>query len=265
MAATAIDGYQGPPLGVTVRAFVEYLMSRGFDVQATGQYAGKTLRVLRDGKWLGYINGSVLERNGVLGFRFTSWDHDNNACPPGLSADLERSFASRYECMKDDFVLQEGKGANAGRVFLIIKNPTVALQVLQVDAGVQIEPQSHLVEVDGSFVEGLTREVTLRHIERSAAARQACLQYHGFSCAACGETLRQKYRGLPVHIIHVHHEEPLSSVEGSRSVDPRRDLKPVCPNCHAVIHSRTPPYSVIDVAAMVRGETKKLPEEGSRS
>jgi predicted HNH restriction endonuclease len=29
-------------------------------------------------------------------------------------------------------------------------------------------------------------------------------------------------------------------------VDPVNDLKPVCPNCRAMIHRRTPPYSLED-------------------
>lgn len=36
--------------------------------------------------------------------------------------------------------------------------------------------------------------------------------------------------------IHVHHLRPLSGIGGGYVVDPVEDLRPVCPNCHAVIH-----------------------------
>ena len=39
---------------------------------------------------------------------------------------------------------------------------------------------------------------------------------------------------------------------GARSiVDPVRDLRPVCPNCHVVIHLRHPPRAIEEVRAML--------------
>jgi predicted HNH restriction endonuclease len=35
-------------------------------------------------------------------------------------------------------------------------------------------------------------------------------------------------------------------------VDPIADLRPVCPNCHAVIHRANPPYTLDDVRDMLR-------------
>jgi len=95
----------------------------------------------------------------------------------------------------------------------------------------------------------------MQHHERSGAARQACLAHYGYTCFVCKANLRTRYRGLTMELIHVHHEEPLSSSEGLRTVDPIADMKPVCPNCHAVIHSRNPPYSVAELGRMVQGES----------
>jgi len=36
--------------------------------------------------------------------------------------------------------------------------------------------------------------------------------------------------------IHVHHLTALSEIGHDYAVDPIADLRPVCPNCHAVIH-----------------------------
>ncbi|MPR31936.1 HNH endonuclease, partial [Salmonirosea aquatica] len=38
--------------------------------------------------------------------------------------------------------------------------------------------------------------------------------------------------------IHVHHVNQISSIGNEYNVDPIKDLIPVCPNCHAMIHSR---------------------------
>jgi len=34
----------------------------------------------------------------------------------------------------------------------------------------------------------------------------------------------------------VHHLVPISKIGKKYRVDPIKDLRPVCPNCHAVIH-----------------------------
>ena len=44
--------------------------------------------------------------------------------------------------------------------------------------------------------------------------------------------------------IHVHHIVPLSGLGKSYVVDPINDLRPVCPNCHAMLHKRVPPYTI---------------------
>ena len=36
--------------------------------------------------------------------------------------------------------------------------------------------------------------------------------------------------------IHIHHTLELSRVPPAYQVDPVNDLRPVCPNCHAMIH-----------------------------
>ncbi|HEX9840255.1 MAG TPA: HNH endonuclease [Anaerolineales bacterium] len=45
-------------------------------------------------------------------------------------------------------------------------------------------------------------------------------------------------------IIHVHHLIPLSEIKGTYDLDPIKDLVPVCPNCHAIIHSTQPPLTI---------------------
>ena len=42
-------------------------------------------------------------------------------------------------------------------------------------------------------------------------------------------------------------------------VDPINDLMPVCPNCHAMLHRRTPPFSVEELAASIIAGTNGNP------
>ena len=53
--------------------------------------------------------------------------------------------------------------------------------------------------------------------------------------------------------VHVHHLKPLASIGREYVVNPVSDLLPVCANCHAVIHLRTPPYEISEVITMLQG------------
>jgi len=118
-----------------------------------------------------------------------------------------------------------------------------------------MEPEVQVASLKGRYVEGRLVDVLMQRRERSDAARTACLAAYGFSCIVCQVNLKSRYAGLPVEVIHVHHEEALSDSEGEREFDPVATMKPVCPNCHAVIHTRTPPYSIEEVRRMVSSYT----------
>ena len=80
--------------------------------------------------------------------------------------------------------------------------------------------------------------------ERNAKARDACIAHHGYACSVCGFNFEQRYGAAGRNIIHVHHLVPLSEIGGEYVLDPVKDMLPVCPNCHAVIHSTVPALTV---------------------
>ena len=100
-----------------------------------------------------------------------------------------------------------------------------------------------------TYREGARRSVFVNAIERDRDARRACLRYHGYRCAACDMLFSERYGEMGENYIHVHHVRPLSTLTGERSVDPERDLVPICPNCHAMLH-RSP--RTISVEALRR-------------
>lgn len=101
---------------------------------------------------------------------------------------------------------------------------------------------ANLTHVRVLYPEGARRDVIQSQVERSGPAREACILAHGLSCAACGFNFAEVYGVLGVGFIHVHHCEPVS--QGERAVDPVTDMRPVCANCHAMLHRETPPMSI---------------------
>ena len=102
---------------------------------------------------------------------------------------------------------------------------------------------------DLGFVEGFARESQTTYYERSLAARQFCLNHYGPQCVICGFDFEKTYGAAGAGFIHIHHIVPLSAIGEEYVVDPITDMVPVCPNCHAIIHRRTPCYSIEEVRA----------------
>lgn len=101
------------------------------------------------------------------------------------------------------------------------------------------------VRSDWTTVEGASKQVMVNAYERDPRAREECLRHHGNRCSVCGMSFGDVY-GEPFQsmTVHVHHLRPLALQGGARRIDPKEDLRPVCPNCHAVLHRRAEPYSI---------------------
>jgi hypothetical protein len=104
--------------------------------------------------------------------------------------------------------------------------------------------------------EGVSRRVEMDRYERDRRAREECIRHYKAICFICGFDFGKTYGPLMSELIHVHHLTPLSEIGGGHSIDPVRDLRPICPNCHAVIHRRTPPYSLEEVRDLLAAATK---------
>jgi hypothetical protein len=113
-------------------------------------------------------------------------------------------------------------------------------------------PSVRTVDTQLVRMEGALREVTASRHERNAAARLACVEHFGTSCLVCGFSFEDAFGDLGRGFIHVHHVVPLSARGRAYRVDPKRDLIPVCPNCHAMFHQETPPFSLTDLKARLR-------------
>lgn len=107
------------------------------------------------------------------------------------------------------------------------------------------------------YSEGAAKQILVNAYERDPKARAKCIVYYGTRCAVCGVNFEEKYGSVGKDFIHVHHLTPLSLVGESMLVDPIKDLRPVCANCHAIIHRKTPPYSIEEVAQMIEAASKK--------
>lgn len=106
------------------------------------------------------------------------------------------------------------------------------------------------------YREGHVREKSLTVFERSTAAREKCLEYYGTKCFICQFDFKTFYGPVADGYIQVHHLLPISDIGEEYEVDPVKDLRPVCPNCHAIIHRRRPSYSIEDIRGFIKQNLK---------
>ncbi|MGN6120555.1 MAG: HNH endonuclease [Rhodanobacter sp.] len=130
----------------------------------------------------------------------------------------------------------------------------LALLPLEADeADEQIYPDETIF----GLPEGAKVSLVVNRYERDRRNRAAALAIHGHICKACASDMGRRYGATAAGLIEVHHTTPVSRLGPGYVIDPRTDLVPLCPNCHAVAHRRNPPYSVEELQSLLRA----LPSE----
>jgi 5-methylcytosine-specific restriction endonuclease McrA len=102
------------------------------------------------------------------------------------------------------------------------------------------------------YVEGAARSILVNAYERNRRAREKCIQHYGRTCAVCAFDFGARYGEAAAGYIQVHHVVPIARLRKEYRLNPIADLRPVCPNCHAVIHRREPPFSIDEVQQMLQ-------------
>lgn len=93
-------------------------------------------------------------------------------------------------------------------------------------------------DIPSNFYEGAVHKVLINKYERSSVARQKCISANGTTCFVCGMNFYEKYGEIGKDFIHIHHVVPMSEIGKEYVIDYKKDLIPVCPNCHAMLHRK---------------------------
>lgn len=93
-------------------------------------------------------------------------------------------------------------------------------------------------EQAASLSEGAKKAIIVNAYERNAIARKKCIEYYGTKCQVCGFDFAEIYGSDFDGLIEVHHVIPISSIQSEYTIDPIKDLIPLCSNCHTAIHKK---------------------------
>jgi 5-methylcytosine-specific restriction protein A len=95
-----------------------------------------------------------------------------------------------------------------------------------------------------SYIEGAKTTISVNIYERNTEVRKVCLEHFGYQCQVCKFNFEETYGNIGKNYIHVHHLIPLSEIGEEYQVAPKEDLRPVCPNCHAMLHKTKPALTI---------------------
>lgn len=111
-------------------------------------------------------------------------------------------------------------------------------------------------EVDDDEVstvpEGARRTVQVNVYERDPNARRKCIARWGLKCAVCSFDFSERYGALGEGFIHVHHLKPLGEIGQQYDLNPVTDMRPVCPNCHAMLHRKKPTLGIEELKVLLK-------------
>ncbi len=129
------------------------------------------------------------------------------------------------------------KGEDAGRFFIwqLKKNLVDALIETELTGEEQYSEEIPL-DLTEILFEGAKRTITVNSYERNPQARRMCISHWGATCAVCDFNFEKEYGEVGKGFIHVHHLTPIADIGKEYEVDPIKDLRPVCPNCHSMLH-----------------------------
>lgn len=152
-------------------------------------------------------------------------------------------------------MLSDGEQTEQGFIWTIWPALARALEELQV---VSLTEVVLLEEIEIKVSEGSKSQVTVNRYERSAVARRHCIKYHGTKCSICGFDFMVVYGTIGDGFIHVHHLIELSIISKDYEVNPIKDLRPVCANCHAMLHRKSPAYSIEELQQIIAQQSTAL-------
>lgn len=138
----------------------------------------------------------------------------------------------------------------AGGLSIPQKIASDLLKRIQKNKNLRFEP----VEIDNlkRYVEGKPSRVTSKSYDRSPAARQACVEHFGYDCSICGFSFEKTFGKIGARFIEVHHLKQIADIGKEYVINPKTDLRPVCANCHRMLHKSRPPLSIVELKKQLK-------------
>jgi hypothetical protein len=145
------------------------------------------------------------------------------------------------------------KNGDESKLYRYAKAIIKYLKENYIEASIPEEIPAHIAE---TLPYEAMQTIIVDRYERNPQYRKLCIDKYSkdgtIVCEICGFDFGKSYDKVKDGFIHIHHEPPISEVgEKNDNFDPEKNLFPVCPNCHAMLH-REKGVSVENLKAKIK-------------
>lgn len=132
------------------------------------------------------------------------------------------------------------KGLNAAPQGPVKIKETLLLNYINSNFSDNYQPEvfPELLNENSTHFEGIKTQILVNRYERSSIARKKCIDFHKPICVVCDINFANTYGEIGTGFIHIHHLIPIHKIGIEYKLDYEKDLAPVCPNCHAMLHRK---------------------------
>ncbi|MDR3428987.1 HNH endonuclease [Silvimonas sp.] len=232
----------------------------GKSAHEPGALAQERFTPIPDGITAEHLAGAMRDLDQGVPHLFgpsTSYDVFSNgkAYPPKAVVGIGAAAILGFQLRPSDF-----GGGEETRCFQILRSNGFQVFPKQKPSDYPDEIAVTTASIDDSqsYFEGAGKQVVVNRYERDPAARKAAIKHYGAVCQVCGLDFMKTYGEIGKGFIHVHHVKSLASIGKTYKVDPVQDLRPVCPNCHAMLHKGvSEPREIDELKAIINKMSTK--------
>ncbi|MCB0539633.1 MAG: HNH endonuclease [Chitinophagales bacterium] len=109
--------------------------------------------------------------------------------------------------------------------------------------------KSNQATFDEGFKKVIAKEITVRNRKVVSDAKMQ----HGVICTVCGFNFAKKYGTHGFGFIEMHHLNPLKDGQRKTTTD---DLRPVCANCHRMLHKGDRLLSIVELKQIIKNQKR---------
>jgi len=143
-------------------------------------------------------------------------------------------------------------GRSDGRYFIWELRPELIDAIEEIGFIEDQKLPEEISDTVGHLKEGMVKQILVNSYEMNPIARKKCIEKYGPVCSVCGFNFEKVYGELGKGFIHIHHITPICEIDREYIVDPLKDLRPLCPNCHAMIHKPEKILSIEELREIIK-------------
>ncbi|ONI41703.1 hypothetical protein AN640_07780 [Candidatus Epulonipiscium fishelsonii] len=126
----------------------------------------------------------------------------------------------------------------------------------KMDTSYTKEKIDNIIEKANSISSFKEEKVEIEKIKIWEDLKTVCLDYYGAICEVCGIDYGYTYGNQFERYIDIHNLKSTHKEDDNLDINPEEDLVPVCHNCHFIMHTKQPCYTI--------DEMKKICEENGK-